>query len=66
MPKLKTHRGYKKRIKKVTKNGKIIRKHCGESHFMSKRSSSRKRKLAVANVVDKVDKKRILRVMPKN
>lgn len=64
MPKLKTHRGYKKRIKKVTKNGKIVHAYCGKSHFKAKRSSSRKRKLAVSRVIDTVDKKRILQVIP--
>ncbi len=64
MPKIKTHRGYKKRVKKVTKNGKVLHKHCGKSHFLAKRSSSRKRKLAVSKRTEGAEKKRILKVAP--
>ena len=45
MPKLKTHSGTKDRIK-VTKNGKVLRRHSMRSHFLQKKSASRKRKLA--------------------
>lgn len=45
MPKLKTHSGAKDRIK-ITKNGKVMRRHSNASHFLQKRSSSSKRKLA--------------------
>lgn len=44
MPKLKTHSGTKDRIK-VTKTGKVLRRHSMRSHFLQKKSASRKRTL---------------------
>lgn len=45
MPKLKTHSGTKDRIK-VTKNGKVLRRHSMSNHFLQKKSGARKRGLA--------------------
>jgi large subunit ribosomal protein L35 len=45
MPKLKTHSGTKKRIK-VTKTGKVVRRHASGNHFLEKKSASRKRNFA--------------------
>lgn len=45
MPKLKTHSGTKDRVK-VTKNGKVIRRHTGINHFLKKKSASTKRTFA--------------------
>ena len=45
MPKLKSHSGTKDRVK-VTKNGKVLRRHSSASHFLQKKSAARKRKLA--------------------
>ena len=45
MPKLKTHSGTKDRIK-ITKNGKIRAGHPNMSHFLQKKSGSRKRSLS--------------------
>ena len=45
MPKLKTHSGTKKRIK-ITKNGKVLRRHTMRSHFLQKKSAARKRTMA--------------------
>ncbi len=45
MPKLKTHSGTKDRVK-VTKNGKVLRRHSHASHFLQKKSAARKRNLA--------------------
>ena len=45
MPKLKTHSGAKKRIK-LTKSGKLLRRHSAINHFLQKKSASRKRSLA--------------------
>ena len=64
MPKLKTHRGYKKRIKRVTKNGKILRKQAGETHFLEKRSQSRKRRLDAPKTVHSTDAPRVKRSIP--
>lgn len=44
MPKLKTHSGTKDRIK-VTKNGKVLRRHTMRSHFLQKKSAARKRQM---------------------
>ena len=45
MPKLKTHSGTKDRVK-LTKNGKVRSRHSYASHFLQKKTGSRKRKLA--------------------
>lgn len=45
MPKLKTHSGTKDRVK-ITKNGKVLRRHSSASHFLQKKSAARKRNLA--------------------
>ncbi len=42
MPKLKTHSGTKDRIR-ITKNGKVLRRHSMRSHFLQKKSAARKR-----------------------
>lgn len=45
MPKLKTHSGTKDRIR-ITKNGKVMRRRSMRSHFLAKKSASRKRRMA--------------------
>lgn len=44
MPKMKTHKGTKKRVK-VTGSGKIILRHSGKSHILTKKSKKRKNRL---------------------
>src|SRR3954464_7646058 len=44
MPKLKTHKGLKKRFK-VSANGKVKHKRCGSSHLMSHKSGKQVRRL---------------------
>lgn len=44
MPKMKTHRGAKKRFK-VTGGGKVLRHHSMCSHILTKKTTKRKRKL---------------------
>lgn len=44
MPKLKTHKGTAKRIKK-TSSGKLLHRRPSRNHFLSKKSSARKRGL---------------------
>ena len=44
MPKLKTHSGTKKRIR-LTKTGKVLRRHSMRSHFLQKKSAARKRQM---------------------
>ena len=60
MPKLKTHSGTKDRIK-LTKTGKIMRRHSTGSHFLEKKSAARKRKLAGVEIMDGKSKKNIKR-----
>ena len=43
MPKMKTHRGTKKRVK-VTGSGKLVVKHSGKSHILTKKSNKRKKR----------------------
>jgi large subunit ribosomal protein L35 len=51
VPKIKTHKGTAKRTRS-TANGKILRRKAFGSHFLSKKSSSRKR---VISKIVKVD-----------
>jgi large subunit ribosomal protein L35 len=44
MPKLKTHKGMKKRFK-ISATGKVQHKRCGSSHLMSHKSGNRVRRL---------------------
>jgi len=44
MPKLKTHKGMKKRFK-ISATGKVSHKRCGSSHLMSHKSGKRVRRL---------------------
>jgi large subunit ribosomal protein L35 len=44
MPKLKTHKGMKKRFK-ISATGKVQHKRCGSSHLLSHKSGKRVRRL---------------------
>jgi large subunit ribosomal protein L35 len=44
MPKMKTHKGLKKRVK-VTATGKLKRHHSGASHLLAGKSAKRRRAL---------------------
>ena len=50
MPKMKTHKGAKKRFK-VTGTGKVKRMKAFKSHILTKKSSKRKRNLRRATIV---------------
>ncbi len=56
MPKLKTHRGAAKRVKK-TGTGKFKRHHAYTSHILSKKSRKRKRNLRDSAIVKPCDAK---------
>lgn len=45
MPKQKTHKGTKSRVR-ITKTGKVMRRHSHSNHFLEKKSASRKRRFA--------------------
>lgn len=44
MPKIKTHRGAKKRFK-LTSGGKVLRRRSMHSHILTKKTTKRKRRL---------------------
>ena len=60
MPKMKTHRGAKKRFK-VTGTGKIMRRQVNRSHILEKKPSKRTRRLAGEVELSKGDKARVRR-----
>lgn len=45
MPKQKTHSGTKDRVR-ITKNGKVLRRHSHGNHHLEKKTASRKRRYA--------------------
>jgi large subunit ribosomal protein L35 len=63
MPKIKTHRGAAKRFK-LTANGKIKRGHAYKRHILTKKTTSRKRKLDQETLVSKGDHKKVLKMIP--
>lgn len=62
MPKMKSNRGAQKRFK-TTAKGKIKRHSAYTGHKKSSKSSDQKRRLRQAKIVDKVDEKRIKRML---
>jgi len=62
MPKVKTHSGTKKRIKR-TGSGKLIRRHAMKSHILEKKSPKRKRAFTVDQPVAKADEKQVKRLL---
>lgn len=58
MPKLKTHSGTKDRIK-LSKTGKVQRRHSTGSHLLQKKSAARKRRFAGTETVAGKSKKSI-------
>ena len=51
MPKMKTHKGLKKRIR-LTANGKLKHKRSNAGHLMSGKSAKRRRKLRQSAIMD--------------
>jgi large subunit ribosomal protein L35 len=63
MPKLKTHKGMKKRFK-VSATGKVTHKRCGSSHLNSHKSGKQIRRLRKKSVLKvEAEAKRIRRVL---
>jgi large subunit ribosomal protein L35 len=59
MPKMKTHKGSKKRFR-VTAKGKLKRRHAGKKHLLSSKTGKRKRHLrSIVIETDKMGKKYI-------
>ena len=63
MPKLKTNKGAKKRLK-ITKTGKVKRMKEGGRHILTKKSSKRKRRLKGSVIVDKTFEKKMKSLLP--
>ena len=63
MPKIKTHRGARKRFS-VTASGKIKRGHSHARHILTKKSTKRKRNLDLVGLVSKSDKARVRMMLP--
>jgi large subunit ribosomal protein L35 len=63
MPKLKTHRGARKRFK-VTASGKIKRSKAFGRHILTKKSAKRKRNLKKSTYVVKSEFKKMKELLP--
>jgi large subunit ribosomal protein L35 len=63
MPKVKTHRGAAKRFR-VTATGKIKRSQAYKRHILTKKTTSRKRKLDREVLVSDGDFRRIHKLLP--
>ena len=62
MPKMKTHKGTKKRVK-VTGSGKVSVKHSGKSHILTKKSNKRKKRLSQDAIVPKGAERKIKKAL---
>ena len=60
MPKMKSHRGAKKRFK-VTGGGKISRRRAYKNHILEKKTRTRKRRLGQMTEVNKANRGQIKR-----
>lgn len=58
MPKMKTHKGTKKRVK-VSATGKLMKKRAFGSHLLTKKSANRKRKIRKALTINASDQSRL-------
>ena len=63
MPKLKTNKSVKKRLR-VTKNKKIVRSKSKRRHILTDKSSNKKRSLRGKANVEKADAIRLKKLMP--
>ncbi len=63
MPKMKTHRGAAKRVKK-TGSGKFKRMRANKSHILTKKTRKRKRRLRKPDMVSKSDAKKLNKILP--
>ncbi|MBI5974208.1 50S ribosomal protein L35 [Staphylococcus canis] len=62
MPKMKTHRGAAKRVKR-TGSGKLKRSRAYTSHLFANKSTKQKRQLRKATLVSKSDEKRVRQLL---
>jgi large subunit ribosomal protein L35 len=62
VPKMKTHRGAAKRFH-LSATGKIRRRNAFANHNLGKKSSPRKRRITSPDVVSRVDRKSVRRLL---
>jgi large subunit ribosomal protein L35 len=62
MPKMKTHSGAAGRFK-VTKNGKLLRRHAKLNHMLEKKSPAQKRRLGREVPVAAGDRRNVRRML---
>ncbi len=62
MPKMKTRKGFAKRIR-VTKTGKLMRASAWKSHLLEHKSKKRKRNYAKKQAVAQADRKEVRRAL---
>lgn len=63
MPKLKTHKGAKKRMK-VTAKKKVLHSKANKSHILTKKSSKRKRQLGRKSVLSPAEMSAVKDMLP--
>lgn len=63
MPKLKTHKGARKRFK-VTAKKKVLHSKANKSHILTKKNSKRKRQLGKKAVASAADRKAVKSMLP--
>jgi len=63
MPKMKSHRGARKRFS-ITGSGKVKRNKAFKSHILTKKAAGRKRGLAQSTTVSKSDMGRVREMLP--
>lgn len=62
MPKMKTHKGYQKRVKR-TATGKFKRQQAFTSHLMANKTTKQKRHLRKSALVAKSDARRLVHLL---
>jgi len=62
MPKTKTNSGAKKRFS-LTGTGKIKRKQAFKRHILTKKDTSRKKRLTAFSLVDKADERNVMHLL---
>lgn len=63
MPKIKTRKGLKKRVK-ISKGGKVQIRRPGKSHLLTVKSRKRKRKLRTSDTLEGASARKIKRLLP--
>jgi len=62
MPKQRTHAGAKKRFR-ITRNGKVLHRRQNKNHILEKKSSRRKRRLAIDGELSGGDRAQVQKLL---